>query len=75
MQRCKPQRLIRRALNLPLGLATSGKGEAGKRFFVKKEAKTFSIWAGALRQRARQGKVFWFFFSKKNRYLPLLPEL
>jgi hypothetical protein len=36
--------------------------EESKRFFLKKEAKTFaSCWVH------RQGiKVFWFFFSKKN---------
>jgi hypothetical protein len=51
-----------------------GASEVGRqRFFLKKEAKTFVIW------RARWGnahvlvaKVFWFFFSKKNRFiLPL----
>jgi hypothetical protein len=43
-----------------------------KRFFLKKEAKTFASLARALTQRARQrAKVFWFFFSKKN-YLSCL---
>jgi hypothetical protein len=35
-----------------------------KRFFLKKEAKTF-----ARLSRTSQAKVFWFFFSKKNSYL------
>jgi len=67
------------------------RSKASKRFFLKKEAKTFfqfSIvgWAalqpiaqarnGALfaagidRQPTKSAKVFWFFFSKKNRCLP-----
>jgi hypothetical protein len=42
-----------------------------KRFFLKKEAKTFCEFAYAVRQRETPiAKVFWFFFSKKNRFLP-----
>jgi hypothetical protein len=49
---------------------------ARKRFFLKKEAKTFAYWC------ARRGslstmrtKVFWFFFSKKNCWLFFLAKL
>jgi hypothetical protein len=50
----------------------AGRDQAGsKRFFLKKEAKT------SIRSASRQPwsqpskwiKVFWFFFSKKNRFL------
>jgi len=45
-------------------------------FFEKKKQKTFtpSLWPQA---RAQQAKVFWFFFSKKNCFLPSpdCPEL
>ena len=45
----------------------TGPQDAGKRFFLKKEAKTFTNWGARQPQRASQGaKVFWFFFSKKN---------
>jgi hypothetical protein len=41
--------------------------EAGKRFFLKKEAKTFATWrARGINAHAKFSKVFWFFFSKKN---------
>jgi hypothetical protein len=47
----------------------SAKGKQ-KNFFLKKEAKTFARW----RERsgsagAKVAKVFWFFFSEKNRFL------
>jgi hypothetical protein len=43
-----------------------------KRIFLKKEAKTFAN-CGTRRINANSpgAKVFWFFFSKKNRLLPL----
>jgi hypothetical protein len=38
-----------------------------KRFFLKKEAKTFAHQGTRCIQRVPKGsKVFWFFFSKKN---------
>jgi hypothetical protein len=38
-----------------------------KHFFLKKEAKTFAVFARALPHCAHQtAKVFWFFFSEKN---------
>jgi hypothetical protein len=42
-----------------------------KRFFLKKEAKTFANGAVQRQRRMRRAagpvaKVFWFFFSKKN---------
>jgi hypothetical protein len=45
-----------------------------KRFFLKKEAKTFATGAAQECGKARDevgavAKVFWFFFSKKNRFL------
>jgi hypothetical protein len=40
-----------------------------KRFFLKKEAKTFARWhARCGTACAKQAKVFWFFFSKKNAF-------
>jgi hypothetical protein len=45
--------------------------EARKRFFLKKAAKTLASWP--IRQPPNnplRTKVFWFFFSKKNRFLP-----
>jgi hypothetical protein len=49
--------------------------EARKRFFLKKEAEIFFHQARAVRRRVRvRRKVFWFFFSKKNR-LPCLKLL
>jgi hypothetical protein len=45
-------------------------GWKGKRFFFeKKKQKTFSCWCKRkpIRQ-AQVAKVFWFFFSKKNRF-------
>ncbi len=44
-----------------------------KGFFLKKEAKTFYPFASRTPGMARSNrtKVFWFFFSKKNR-LPCL---
>jgi hypothetical protein len=40
---------------------------AGKRFFLKKEAKTFPYWCARCgSHNAMRTKVFWFFFSKKN---------
>jgi hypothetical protein len=46
--------------------------KARKRFFLKKEAKTFAH--KAIRRCHRKpliAKVFWFFFSKKNPSFPL----
>ena len=42
-----------------------------KRFFLKKEAKTFAQ-LSRTRQRVRDSltRVFWFFFAKKNCFLP-----
>jgi hypothetical protein len=37
-----------------------------KRFFLKKEAKTFAIGVRARWGKCNKIKVFWFFFSKKN---------
>jgi hypothetical protein len=50
-----------------------GRVAGSKRFFLKKEAKTFIHWLRAVpREReAKRIEVFWFFFSKKNR-LPCL---
>jgi hypothetical protein len=47
-----------------------GLNTARKRFFLKKEAKTF-ISKAAHRRNAETiiAKVFWFLFSKKNRCL------
>jgi hypothetical protein len=42
---------------------------ARKRFFLKKEVKTFPYWCarcGSL--NAMRTKVFWFFFPKKNTF-------
>jgi mannan endo-1,4-beta-mannosidase len=51
----------------------AARDEGSKRFFLKKEAKTFCSLAYTLRQRIRQvTTVFWFFFSKKNCFLCLL---
>jgi hypothetical protein len=49
-----------------------------KRFFLKKEAKTFATGAAHGRGRMRRAvgagaKVFWFFFSKKNFFSHALP--
>jgi hypothetical protein len=42
-------------------------------FFEKKKQKTFGHWAEPYDWRARKhAKVFWFFFSKKNCFLPFL---
>jgi hypothetical protein len=39
-----------------------------KRFFLKKEAKTLAPWPmRRLEYNRSEAKVFWFFFSKKNR--------
>jgi hypothetical protein len=39
-------------------------------FSEEKKQKTFANWSRRCRQfRANVGKVFWFFFSKKNRFL------
>ncbi len=47
--------------------------EASKRFFLKKEAKTFYPFAvlPPWRGQSKLIKIFWFFFSKKNHFLPL----
>jgi hypothetical protein len=46
--------------------------KARKRFFLKKEAKTFAPLSRAPQQaRDSKAKVFWFFFSKKNPSLTL----
>jgi uncharacterized OB-fold protein len=50
-----------------LGAVVTDPSAARKRFFLKKEAKTFAYWCarcGSL--HAMRTKVFWFFFSKKN---------
>jgi hypothetical protein len=48
--------------------------KARKRFFLKKEAKAFASWRARQSGRSAIGtKVFWFFFSKKNSFLPGLP--
>jgi hypothetical protein len=40
-------------------------------FFEKKKQKTFGCLAAAYPADVRKGiEVFWFFFSKKNRFLP-----
>jgi hypothetical protein len=45
--------------------------KGSKRFFLKKEAKTFIHWALPVDPDSDKWiKVFWFFFSKKNRFLP-----
>jgi len=42
-------------------------------FFEKKKQKTFGRLSRAYPADVRQGiKVFWFFFSKKNGFLPLV---
>jgi len=42
-------------------------------FFEKKKQKTFIPWLCRLSPAPSEGiKVFWFFFSKKNYFLPLL---
>jgi hypothetical protein len=45
--------------------------QGSKAFFSEeKKQKTFKRWRGAFRNVTRQRmKVFWFFFSKKNRFL------
>jgi len=54
-------------------MARTKKG--GTRFFLKKEAKTFANWRWLpWRRQPQVEKVFWFFFSKKNRFLSLLPH-
>jgi hypothetical protein len=43
-------------------------GKEEKAFFLKKEAKTFALWrARWVNAHTLKAKVFWFFFSKKNR--------
>jgi hypothetical protein len=60
------------ARRIPLDTETSGR----KDFFLKKEAKTFAHWRTCREGlRALQAKVFWFVFSKKNCFLPLLLTL
>ncbi len=39
-------------------------------FFEKKNQKTFSLCARCRRVCGKHPKVFWFFFSKKNCFLP-----
>jgi hypothetical protein len=49
------------------GAVETDPSAARKRFFLKKEAKTFPYWCarcGSL--NTMRTKVFWFFFSKKN---------
>ena len=47
--------------------------EGKNSFFEKKEQKNFYVFIRVQPQRARQeAKVFWFFFSKKNCFLPFL---
>jgi hypothetical protein len=54
------------------GAVETDPSAAGKRFFLKKEAKTFAYWCARCRSlNAMRTKVFWFFFSKKNRLLPV----
>jgi spore germination protein len=57
----------------------AGWGKGRKRFFLKKEAKTFCELAYAVRPRGRPiTKVFWFFSSEKNCFLlrhPSAPSL
>jgi hypothetical protein len=43
--------------------------EERKRFFLKKEAKTFANYSARSNAVSIIAKVFWFFFSKKNRLL------
>jgi hypothetical protein len=52
------------------------KGRQGKVFFFeKKKQKTFVTFGWSMwRLRAKVPKVFWFFFSKKNFFLPGLPS-
>jgi hypothetical protein len=51
-------------------------GEGRKRFFLKKEAKTFLNWRTYWGDGgAASAKVFWFFFSKKNRFALSSAEL
>jgi hypothetical protein len=47
-----------------------GRSKGRKRVFLKKEAKTFAPWgARCPAANPMKSKVFWFFFSKKNRFL------
>jgi hypothetical protein len=47
--------------------------EGGKRFFLKKEAKTLANWlARQSGQNALRARVFWFFFAKKNSFCSVL---
>jgi hypothetical protein len=49
--------------------------KARRRFFLKKEAKTFATLGTGCRYAPNKiAKVFWFFFSKKNRFLPDKPK-
>jgi porin len=51
----------------------AGQDEKEGFFFEKKNQKTFGILAWVVRRRVPPvSKVFWFFFSKKNCFLPLL---
>jgi hypothetical protein len=52
------------------GAVETAQSKARKRFFLKKEAKTFaSLCARCGSLNAMRTKVFWFFFSKKNCFL------
>jgi hypothetical protein len=42
-------------------------------FFEKKKQKTFGLLRAGRSARRKWIKVFWFFFSKKNRFLPTPP--
>jgi hypothetical protein len=70
LTRCATEkRPVRQRVVIP-GEVETDPSAARKRFFLKKEAKTFPYWCarcGSLNAlNAMRTKVFWFFFSKKN---------
>jgi hypothetical protein len=57
------------------GSRREAKASGGKAFFFEKQQqKTFGRFGfgAAVDAQPRGSKVFWFFFSKKNRFLPLV---
>jgi hypothetical protein len=57
--------------NLAAFLAWAGEGEESLLFLKKKKQKDFLLcYRGQARRHTPLKKVFWFFFSKKNPFLP-----
>jgi len=55
---------------MPCASSDAGAWQTSGRFFKKIRQKTFALGAkGGFNNRLSGAKVFWFFFSKKNRFL------